>query len=329
MKPYYPQLDQLKGLAILLMVMAHTLSWSCPDYSSLSGCLRGLPPEIFNTAFLLKIIYSFHMHLLFFVSGFLLYKLGVKFDNLTVKKQLVKRASRLLVPYLSTGMFVFFLRGYFGYWFFMVLFILDAIALCELFVVEKAKISDKTQLLSHFMVFLMIFILTRLFKNNIPQELPQLSRLATYYLVFMFGFTMHKYSCIETFIMRPSIQLICFLIYVALMLVANYWNLMGILSIVIPIFAISFLYNLFVNKKSKILGIIGKHSMEIYIFHLFFVMAFPEVGVYIMKQSNFPLSITIQLSYSLFVSAIAIGFSIVIGAIVKSNKYLAKIILGV
>lgn len=33
MNTYFPYIDGLKGTAILLMVMAHSLAWSFPDYS--------------------------------------------------------------------------------------------------------------------------------------------------------------------------------------------------------------------------------------------------------------------------------------------------------
>ena len=73
---------------------------------------------------------------------------------------------------------------------------------------------------------------------------------------------------------------------------------------------------------------IGKNSMEIYVFHLFFVMPFKEVGTYILGIDNFAFSITLQLTYSLLSALIAIGFSLVMSKIVKSNKYLSFVLFG-
>ena len=329
MKTYYPHLDQLKGLAILLMVMAHTLSWSCPDYSLLSGSLYGMTPEVFNASVILKVIYSFHMHLLFFVSGFLFYRQGEIYNAVNVKRQLWKRTQRLLVPYICTGMFVFFLRGYFGYWFFIVLFILNVIVLCELFLIQSCKLSSKYEFLVYAIFFVLLFAFAKVFKDSIPREIPQLSRIGAYYLAFMFGYLIHKHVKIEQYIVRHISQFISFMLYIVLMVIANYWNIIGPVGYFTSLFAIAFLYCYFVNNNSKILGWVGKSSMEIYIFHLFFVMPFPEVGEYILKQTNFPFSITIQLTYSLVISAVAIYFSTIVGKIVKSNKYLSKLILGV
>ncbi len=63
--------------------------------------------------------------------------------------------------------------------------------------------------------------------------------------------------------------------------------------------------------------------MEIYIFHLFFIASFREVGQYILQINNLPLSITIQLTYSLLVSAVAIILSLSVARVIKSNRNLA------
>lgn len=73
---------------------------------------------------------------------------------------------------------------------------------------------------------------------------------------------------------------------------------------------------------------VGKNSMEIYVFHLFFVMPFKEVGIYILGIDNFAFSITLQLTYSLLMAIVAIGLSLVASEIIKCNKYLSKIMFG-
>ena len=56
-KDYFYNIDQLKGLAILLMVMAHVLAWSYTDYSFLKGALIDMTKEEFNASLIWKIIY--------------------------------------------------------------------------------------------------------------------------------------------------------------------------------------------------------------------------------------------------------------------------------
>ena len=56
-------IDFLKGLAIFLMVMGHALSWSMTD----SGC-----PRTVDSWFVREVLYSFHMPLFMFMSGYVI-----------------------------------------------------------------------------------------------------------------------------------------------------------------------------------------------------------------------------------------------------------------
>lgn len=68
-KVYYPYLDVLKGIAILLMVMGHVIIWTL-DKSFIHQLVLSLSGNELYLSLVYKIIYSFHMPLLFFVSGF-------------------------------------------------------------------------------------------------------------------------------------------------------------------------------------------------------------------------------------------------------------------
>lgn len=72
-KIYYPHLDLLKGLAILLMVMGHVIPWTL-ESDLLQKPLMLLDRHSFGLALVYQVIYSFHMPLLFFVSGFLFFR---------------------------------------------------------------------------------------------------------------------------------------------------------------------------------------------------------------------------------------------------------------
>ena len=69
---YMPYVDVLKGIAIFLMVMAHAIAWSFKDYTFLSKPFFGLTDAYGLSSIVWKVIYSFHMPLLFFASGYLL-----------------------------------------------------------------------------------------------------------------------------------------------------------------------------------------------------------------------------------------------------------------
>lgn len=83
MKQRLIYLDNLKGFAILLVVLGH-----CIQAHDISNSYQ----------FLFRFIYSFHMPLFMMVSGYFGYKASVVF-----LKDLKKKASRLLVPYFVWG----------------------------------------------------------------------------------------------------------------------------------------------------------------------------------------------------------------------------------
>lgn len=328
MKNYYTHLDELKGLAILLMVMAHAIAWSYPDYTFLGNDLSSMSKEVFNATILHKVIYSFHMPLLFFVSGFLFYKKDDDWTLKFVKVKLTKRFERLLIPYLFTGFFIVYLRGYFGYWFLIVLFVLNSLVICEMYILNKVKISLSREIIYHSSFFIILYFSAKYYSGYLVQPLANLSFLPNYYLVFILGFMIHKYSKIELFALKPTISLLCLLLYTFLMVSINYYGHFRKFALFIPVFAILFLYSSFINKNSSILSTVGKNSLEIYIFHVFFIVPFQEVGSYLLNISSLPISVTLQLVYSLLLSVIAIGFSLIVSWVIKSNQILSKLILG-
>lgn len=85
-------LDIAKGIGIFLVVVGHCI----PDASSVNGISSPIMRIIFH------VIYSFHMPLFFFISGFLF---STSKDYLKNKyKSIYKKAKRLIVPYVFVGL---------------------------------------------------------------------------------------------------------------------------------------------------------------------------------------------------------------------------------
>jgi len=250
MKVYFLHLDYLKGLAILLMVMGHALAWSYPNWSFLTVNWSSMSPQEFNASFVWKIIYSFHMPLLFFVSGFLFYKDKTLTIDLVLQLTL-KRIQRLLIPYLTTGIFVYLLKGYFGYWFFLVLFVLSIIVLLELYFEERYHVGVRVELFCHFFMFVILNIVSRLCLKQLPIEFSNFSGIAQYYLSFITGYLLHKYSRFERLVLSNWAMSISFLSYILLMVIVVYYGYMKLLTIFIPLTAILFLYSLMKKMSDK------------------------------------------------------------------------------
>ena len=83
-------LDVAKGIGIILVVIGHCI----PDAST--------PEGISNKSFavLFSVIYSFHMPLFFFISGYLSKILYTTADRISSLK---KKFERLMIPYFFVG----------------------------------------------------------------------------------------------------------------------------------------------------------------------------------------------------------------------------------
>ena len=285
MKEYFQHLDLLKGLAILLMVMGHSIAWSFPDWSFLTGTWSDMSRNEFYASFMWKIIYSFHMPLLFFVSGFLFYKSN-PLTMRTVRDICFKRVQRLLIPYLTTGVFVYLLKGYFGYWFFIVLFILNIIVLFELYFEQKLRIEGKSEFLFHIIMFIGLCVSSRYYTDYLPKELSNLSGIGQYYLVFIFGYLIHKHSKFETLILSNWSMAISFISYILLVTVIIYYGQLKPLKMMIPLLAITFLYALMKkiaseDKQSALGG--GTSLWKIFYGDLCFPSVFRDTIAYVWK----------------------------------------------
>lgn len=180
-KKYYKEIDMLKGVAILLVVMGHSISY------------LGGNNKIWNLVN--EVIYNFHMPIFFFASGFLSCKI-LKFQKIEwgyLKGKLI----RLMVPFVVCGVVYFLLQilisatmgikntgtpiwkivygvnPSYSLWFLYVLFVCLAISI--LFVREKniIPIMVIALLLSVFLGFITsdgyspLNILSKIFKNYI------------------------------------------------------------------------------------------------------------------------------------------------------------------
>lgn len=251
MNTYFPYIDGLKGTAILLMVMAHSLAWSFPDYSFLSLKLCNMSINEFNSAFIWKIIYSFHMPLLFAVSGFLFYK-PTEYNWKNSRKIIYKRITRILVPYLITGWFVLFLKGYFGYWFLQVLFIINIIIVLENMIIYALKINIKRELLFHILVYLFLTGISIWLKHyKLPKEINNLSGINSYYMVFMFGYMLRRFPAFSNVILGKWISFMCFILYILFWTISNSLYHIPFINMFIPLLAIIFLTSAFVKIDFK------------------------------------------------------------------------------
>lgn len=187
-----PELDALKGLAILLVIIGHAIQYNIIEFKT---------NPFFN------MIYSFHMPLFIFISGYIAY--------FTVKVQKIKDAisvinskfKTLVIPFLSWYFIVNYLlrESYlkfdfstyslrlienpeYGLWFFWILF-LCFILLIVILTIQLVGFKFKNMILESGFCYLIALIIMIL-----PFEIAGFKLLKWYFPFFITGYLISKYK---------------------------------------------------------------------------------------------------------------------------------------
>lgn len=279
-------MDFLKGIAILAVIVGHSLS-----------DIRGMD-TFFN------MIYSFHMPLLFFVSGYIEEQNSAKYVG-REGKMLVRRMSGLLLPYLSWTIIYAAVLGHlwkmgdegvlsdlFGYgsnglWFFPVLFGLKAMHVLFWIISSRTGkdtiITDVLLLGGLEMVVALLAVLTRQ-----PYVINMLSYAIPYYCAVI----LIRHEIIQKLVNRWWITAGAILVYVLLFPCFSFydtrWTTQVIrigLSLCVIVICCKFIdYKFDVNKRKlhmdplySLLCVYGENSLAIYVLHGFL----PDYRIYL------------------------------------------------
>lgn len=270
-------LDALKGFAIFTMVIGHAITW-------LYDPKEVTPP--YQSHIWFNVIYSFHMYLLFFVSGFLFPKgdgLKAKGAFVVVKKRIIS----LLIPWIAGGLAYYYFRGsdITVLWFLMALFSFTIINVGWEVVRPKNKYSFVIDLFYY-------LVLTVIMMRLLPHSIKEILQLRYgHYLLFSCGIMIKRYGMVK----HIENQLICTIAGVMFILV----NILSINGINIPqsriITAITgtiFFWNIFRSLLTsgcfyEFMKTLGFYSLEIYIVHGFFVIKIFALGAFITTLTGY------------------------------------------
>lgn len=332
-------LDEIKGFAIILMVLAHAIAWSFEDWRAVMNPVVSTP-NLVNAGLIWKFIYSFHMALFFLVSGYLCFKplndLGGAFLGLK------KKSIRLLIPYFVTGGLVTLIRPGFGYWFLFSLWELSVIGLAIIYLLEKINKTNKLWI-DIIVIVIGCFLVEKtrsieLLTNPVANVRYGLS----FYLPFMSGVFIRKHPVVEIFLSKLySLIVISFTVcfvtrYIEVDLpVAE--RILGWIKTIISLthatellgsLTFYYMFKQGINKKAgEILSYLGKHTFEIYVIHIFFVVRISQVGAFWL-ETNLPTCLATQIVYSTCATAIAVVISLIISGFIKHSKVLSKLLFG-
>lgn len=333
-------LDTLKGLAILLMLIGHCLAWNYEDFLTI----------IFNEKrtdmFWWHLIYSFHMPLFFWISGYLLPRQSFKFQDL--KNSIIKRSYTLLIPFICSGTLMNILtngEGYSNLWFLRSLYELTLLGILYEFVKHKYNLEFKSDILFFGILGLIIWITSKRYTNNGISELLDLSSISgKNYIGFVFGFFCKRNIKLKRLLDNNYAYTLCLSFFTVLtcayFLNMDYNKLIKLLFLLIPISAIICMVYICkhkINQENKItllLNYVGKYSLEIYIVHFLFGIRLFLITDYSTKMihseywRDFLWGHTFMLLTSIFYSAILICICIPFIHIIRTSNILSIILLG-
>lgn len=253
-------IDGLKGWAIFLVILGHVLQY---NYGGLESSV------------LYRMIYSFHMPLFFFLSGYVS-------KNATLKKCMIS----LLIPYFCWGTIFCLLNGWSFFCLFLdpdkVLWFLLILFYCHLFhiIIKRFIVSIPYIILIAFLLCIIAYLIgkdgiggLRLYARSLP--------------FFLLGYYTKEYSIFSR-VQTLVIQLSSWSLFLLMApqftrngdpLFFSFWNLgfIGryIFDFIVALLGIFSFFTLFdyIYKKYNItiLTYIGRKTLSIYILQFFFV----------------------------------------------------------
>ena len=339
MRKYYEWIDVARGIGMFLVVFGHALSDSFLGVQKGSGV-----PSI-----LFRLIYSFHMPLFFFLSGFLSKKL-LEDINFNGKIEYIrKRFFRLMIPYIFVGILYIplniifskftstsengnvFLNFLFGVNPNFQLWTLYALFLCGSIICVFSFISKKLL----FLISIFLYVLS----SRAEFEIHIINDFFENFIFYVSGLLFYKKHYIEerktSFVLERKESLFCLII---VFILANYFkkynfiwdfNLFSILAAFCGIFIviilaqniIKFRKNFLINFNYKFWTYIGKYAMDIYILANLPQVLSRTIFVKIMRQEGY-VAVLISLIIGIAMPIFASKF------IIRKSKILRRLILG-
>ena len=328
-------IDQLKGMAILLVVIGHVL-WFPMGFADvhINGCL------------LLNFIQSFHMPLFIFLSGIVI-------KSVPDIKKLLSKLLQFLCPLLLIGVcYSYYIGGVnsirsfvfsstkLGYWYLWVLSVFYVLYFLLYRSEEEILKCSRVWKCVYFLLFpSLIWGILKLLAANASDELRGilcLQACSEHWPYFCLGIWCGKFGLLERIEKRRWFTSFAFLLYVAVFWLLIAYNRSfhgaGLMLFVCPFTTILLISILWKNHHGELnvyvsnqLSFLGRHTLDIYIFHYFFIanMNLSFLHDYFADSLN-----TILLAFFSLVVSILVGYSsIFIGKVIRSME-LSKIVYG-
>ncbi len=327
-------IDGMRGFAIFLVILGHVL---------LMGFNLG-------HALLTQIIYSFHMPLFFFISGYVAYNNR----ELCLRREMINKTMTLVVPaslFYATFAIIHDVtyntvmnRGggiFMGYWFTFVLFEFFMVYYLAYLIGRYTTDAVMTTVLviSSIVCAVMVGFGYVDGTANIIKCFEGV-RFTEFLQFFVFGIICKKYNAKFLKIVKEDwFTGVCLLLLLATMtiffkkFISPYGALMWMVRTTIPYLAILLSFSLFYyyenffqsdySKWSRGMRFIGRRTLDIYFIHYFFIPNMPYITSYLDGR----LILQLILGSLLTISIMAV--SIFIGEIIRKSTFTSRYLLGI
>ena len=331
-------IDVLKGVAIFLMVVGHFLS----------NNLFPITPngnEPYAVRFIFHIIYSFHMPLLFFLSGYLFVaNEPPQLPEHYIGKSVYKKTMSLMMPWLSNMVVLYALFHIFHpLWFLSSLFWITVVFVSLHYLAQRQSLALWKELLIHILVFALLFVVTHFVTKTRADYIFTFHRAMKSYPYFVAGYAFFHYEKYFKNKFNNLIFTIAALSYGWLFYLENYAisDPHELLAYPIALSAIIIVYFAFTYPQSptthhsviyRQLALFGRHSLTIYLFSSIFLIDCPYVGQLLHLSYSWDslhlTCITMQILLPLLPALVAAYCSIAVQNIFRHSKLLNLLLFG-
>jgi len=327
-------IDQLKGIAMLLVVTGHIIVFCGLGYE--------------NT--FIRHITMMNMPLFYFLNGLVLK--DTQGINKGTVKFLLSKAQQLLIPFIIWGglitlyrnaTYIEFLQNYwkFGYWYLIVLF--EFIIFHVVFNATNHLINKKSQWWLDLCVFLCIWAGVRFIGKFIPQEINCIIdywQFHTYLPFFYLGAFFRRYSTTDKMILHTSLVMTILLVMLGPLyflwksgVLTSFTNIMLPANIILILLMAFRMYeketgdhNNKISSVATMLGNIGRHTFSIYMiqFFLFRYIDFSNIFKLLYASGNYIVILLIAIIVAVFLCYICI----LCESVISRSSILGYMLLG-
>ena len=324
-------IDAVKGFAIFAVVVGHVIA---NFFDSWSNTLQEEPVVMYWW----RLIYSFHMPLMMFVSGYLFLSSRVLTDN--PFKVWLHKIQPLIFPFMLMGLVLYLLRGSKdSYWYLRTLGEFVTIQLIYEHLRKKfhfSWIGDFIWLV--FTWYISAILLGKCYTIPYFNFIVDIQHFQWVWIYFCIGVMFRRYNVfgLLAFKNSESLFLLLFSIY-CIYTIGGGKNVLLVFSQIAIVCIIIAIFQAFNQYRSESLVMqafkyMGKHTLEIYIIHGFFLFKMPEIGSFISSKClSLPAPLTglsIEILVAIILSLINVAMSAAVYEPLKAFPLIYRLFLG-